>query len=268
MAMTVTGEMKAEVHQRFGSGAPLGAMFTPFGPGLAQSLKPQPDGLLIELTGGSGGQGPVGIAANFDVVGDFEITLGYQLVEAAPPTTGTGAGVKIWGQIGGPDGQKVSLARLLRTGNRNNAVLTFKRGGQEGKLVYQAHEAEQPHGRLRIVRTGEEMSFQYADGDSTQFHEIRKVEKVRREPLEGLRLTAATGGDAAPLTVKLLDLHIRSGKIGRKEQLAARSHIWIAVAAVCVIVVIAGGALAVGRFRRRAATDGPSGEKTNTSFMP
>lgn len=249
--------LDAEFHCQFSDSAAVDELFQPFGPNLADSLLPQSDGLIIDLPESRSAAGPVGIAPRFEVVGDFEITLAYEVVHAATPAAGTGAGVKMWGQIGGKTGQTVSLGHLLRTQHREDAVLTFKRGGQDGKLVYKALPVKQRQGRLRMTRTGDEMAFAHAGGDSEDFQEIHRVVKVRTEPLKNLRLSAQTGGDPAGLTVKLVDLQVQAEAIGRPQDAAARSNGWLAAVLILLVVVAAvGGGLGYGVYRQRKLSEG------------
>jgi hypothetical protein len=71
-----------EYHHSFKGEAPNPADFEKMGPDSAECVKFEPDGLRITLPAGVAGSRPgTGVVTGFGVHGDFEITIGYEILQ-------------------------------------------------------------------------------------------------------------------------------------------------------------------------------------------
>ena len=77
-------------------------------------------GVRITMPAGQGKIPTTGVAANFQVKGDFQITASYEVLKAQQPTEGYGVGVSIYAAIDSNAGDAISLARRVGvTGHAN-----------------------------------------------------------------------------------------------------------------------------------------------------
>jgi hypothetical protein len=219
-----------------------------FGPDAAQTIFKEPAGLRITLSGQRASGEAVGVTPRFALSGDFEITASYEILEAAALPTGMGSGVKLWGQIGVAPPDAVTLAHVVRPDKSNVHVSILARGGRPS---FKQQKSGATKGRLRLVRTGSELSFQVAEGDSHAFRELRR-DQVRSDDLQPLRLSANTGGAVVPLSIRLIELTIRADRMpGRRYEPKGKGSWLVAGIAVVAVAAVAGvGGFFVWRRRR------------------
>ena len=175
----------------------------------------QTKGLVTEISG-TKEYHFFGPSLNAQIVGDFEITVAYELnpVPAAP--NGSTVGAAIWletkdreGQsqqlrfhdVRGPDGQhRFTVDRF-----RDAALLT------PSKSIDEYHPTGQtaPRGRLRLVRIKDRLYFQVPEG-RVGFHELHPV-SIDDAKITGLHFVGQSWGGPPGVTLqwKAIDIHCR-----------------------------------------------------------
>ncbi len=260
-------DMDKEFYQDFRRGSAVHHALTPFGPNRETAMQADAKGLRITLPAKRRDTAPVGLSPKFRILGDFEITVAYEIVSADEPPSGQGAGLKIWGRIRSDDDQTMTLAHLIRTkpqstgyqkdGSavkhevRNEFVATVSRQGSDPKgdrdFENKSLPAETRAGRLRLMRTGSELIFLAAEGENGDFQELLRA-SVSTDAMTALRLSANTSDAASGLSLRLLDLRIRAtdllGAAPPKKRSYASLVIWLSV-----ILVVGGGGYLLWRYR-------------------
>ncbi|MGM0487048.1 MAG: DUF1583 domain-containing protein [Planctomycetota bacterium] len=202
-----------EVHQDFRKGGKLHPGLSVFGPNVNRTVRHGRSGLRITLPRNREDTGAVGIEPQFSVSGDFEITLDYEILSADNPKSGMGAGVKIWTKLASEEFKALTLAHVITADEESRLVpiLAQSKDGQRG-FSSNPRTATGQGGRLRLTRTGSDVSFLVAEGESHEFEELQR-ETVGTEDLAALRISAGTANDPCGLRVVFHDLRIRAANL-------------------------------------------------------
>jgi hypothetical protein len=204
-----------EYYQAF-KGAPANPQdFKRFGPDCDQCVTFDPDGLRINLPRGYAGARPsTGVVTNFGIRGDFEITVGFELLNEP---SGKDAGSQTRFTIA------VNLDRANPFENQATLNRTVFNGQKPQYFTWMSWWEPEPtkrkmHGegfpvtakaaRFRLVRTGDQISYLVAerDGEFT----LLKTYTYGAEDVRSITLVGSTGGERAALDVRVLDLRIRA----------------------------------------------------------
>ncbi len=238
----VPGQMRDEFYQDFRRGA-IHPALGQFGPDAARVIQQAPDGLRIALRAKRPELGAVGVTPQFQISGDFEITVGYQLLAAETPDSGLGTGVKIWGQIESVDQQAMTLAHLVRPRGDPQILALMARIDEDDQRVVdqRSHEAVERRGQLRISRVGSELLFSVAEGLSDEFVEIHRT-TVDTGDVKTLRISANTHDVPVAVSVCLTDLQIRADRLPvTTSRPAQRSALFVLGWLFVLAIVGAGG---------------------------
>jgi serine/threonine-protein kinase len=195
---------------------------TPFGPDAESYLRTDAQGLRITLPADRPDHNNVGIELISRIHGDFDINLGYELLDIGAPIPNPGAGVQmrlfldgsapmetltrirspygpqpapLYGRVG-HDGDIFAAFRLTTMANGNET------GFSEGVRV----RAQAPKGRLRLTRTGTRLDYVVADEDAPYC--VLRSEEVGTADAETLRMFGFTGWGPVAVDVRLTDLVI------------------------------------------------------------
>lgn len=177
-------------------------------------------GARITMPARGGKLNTAGIAAGFQIKGDFEITASYEILKADVPTEGYGVGVSIFAAIEPEALNAVSLAR--RVGQKGNANFLSDRmtpGEPSASHLVRTVPAKSPTGKLRIQRIGSAVTFFAADGDADFVPMIQESNSKKTDVdfgTEDIRYFQV-GGDAgqseAALDMRVLDLTVRADEL-------------------------------------------------------
>lgn len=236
--------------------------FARFGPDAARLVKEEPDGVRITLASADQPLPSTGFNCKVPVRGDFEITVGYELLRADPPKGGYGAGAVLNLVADTPARETVSVAR--RVSPKGDEVYGSDLGSYTPAGEYQhvgrRHPAGARRGKLRASRVGAEVVLAaMADGESA-FQELRRG-PFTDAPLKVVRVVADPGQGLGTLDVRVTDLHIRAGSpaavppAGDAADLAAdggRGR-WLTPAVLGLAALLAFAGLAAWLVWRRAA---------------
>lgn len=171
----------------------------------ANCVKFENEGLRITLPAGFAGERPhTGLTTRLHVKGDFEITVKYEILKEPEPA----------------DTGKVPT-RLLLIANMtptDRAIFTRRVDEVEGAQFsiwnkidnkFSVHPAKTKTGRLRLVRSGVQLSFWVAEPADAKFEHLREA-MFGDDDLVDVKLLATTGGPNASFDVLFSDLHVRA----------------------------------------------------------
>jgi len=190
-----------------------------FGANVGMMAFIQPGGLCFNLPNGRGNPGDVGVDARLRLRGDFEITLEYELLALPNPAPKLGAGVSLQVFLDTPDAFR---ARLGRQRKMETAVFgaNYIIAGADGKEKFQGLTAppandKKSKGHLRLVRTGNLLSYQVEEG-GLGFRTIAIKKDVDRADVIAVQAIAFTGWQAVALEVRFPRLELRATEIPDK----------------------------------------------------
>lgn len=215
--LSSVGQMKEEFYQDFRGDSAMDPALGPFGPNSAEAMHSEAEGLRVSLSAGRGNGLPVGFVPRFKIAGDFEITVGYEILSSDEPYSGMGAGVKVWGKTSSKEFRAMTLAHVIRPQEGCGFVAIFARDGDEGRVFEtKSLTTDAKTGRLRLARTGSELSFLVAEGESETFDELQRA-TIGPDDVVALRITANTGDVACAVTIRFLDLRIRAEDLPERQ---------------------------------------------------
>lgn len=237
------GQMDEEFQCGFGGGE-LHPALNSFGPDVSRAMNSDSGGLRITLAADRQDKAAVGVEPRFGISGDFEITLRYELVSVDTPSTGMGAGIKVWGKIDSDRFQAMTLAHMVPSegSSKFSAIYTQEDRRRKSHFKTRKVDTKAKHGTLRLARTGSELAFAVAEGDGETFQELQRVQASTGEVLS-LRASATTSGDPCGLSIRLIDLRIRAEDLPGKAVKLKRngSSRWLVVWLVGIAAAGAGG---------------------------
>jgi DNA-directed RNA polymerase subunit RPC12/RpoP len=227
-------EFKARFHQDFRGGDPKNPNLRPV---RDANFRWEAEGARITIVAGEGRVPTTGIAGNFRIKGDFEITASYEVLAAEKPTEGYGVGISLFVAIDPEALDAVSLAR--RIGVKGNVLFLSDRmkpsGGNPVHTV-RTKQSKAPAGKLRIQRLGSMVRFFVAEGDDPEFVPIYQdgnAKKIDAEFGDADIRYFQVGGDAgnsqSALDLRLLDLTVSAEELSGLADVAAKRVVppWI-----------------------------------------
>jgi serine/threonine protein kinase/DNA-directed RNA polymerase subunit RPC12/RpoP len=195
------------------------------GPDAEQCVKYEPTGLRITLPRGYSGPAGLrgdrqstGLATTFSVKGDFEITVGFDILqEPEPPELGTAqTRVSLELILDTPQWQAASASRKITSeeGNRMftvwQSLLNQTTGKKQEKVNSLPTNAKT--GQLRLVRIGSDLSCYVAESAAADFT-LLKQQPFTQEDVREVQLVGSTGGANVSLDVRFTDFRIRAASL-------------------------------------------------------
>jgi hypothetical protein len=184
------------------------------GPDADLASHPEDQGWRITVPANQAKITNVGVMLRDPVKGDFEMTAGYEILQAEEPTGRSPAGFEFYLMTDTPTREAVGFSRWV---NRDwgGEVYSCSRMtiGKNGKrLITHKHVLTQTQsGRLRVTRTGSEVTFWVEEG-TEGFHELGRQE-LGAEDLAFVRLSAYAPPGHGPVDIRLVDLRIRANSL-------------------------------------------------------
>lgn len=184
-------------------------LLVPLGRGTVRLLEPQADGLLFNLPAGYK-LNAVGVSPRFQIRGDFEIIASYEVPAWKNPESGYGMGPGLYLKMHDEKESAVNIGRLLRPKQKHvfNATLSTTEDAQRKHNV-KLFDAKTDSGKLKLVRTGNLLTFFVMDGTDGSFRELREVE-LGTADVDLLRLGAQQSDIKTPVQVLWKDLFIKA----------------------------------------------------------
>jgi hypothetical protein len=242
-------------------------LFKITGPNASELIQPEAEGLRITLPPKEKTAAAVGIEADFPIKGDFEITVGYELLKADPPQAGFGVGLEIYLVTATTTKEAAALYRFVRRGGGEaygcSRMTTNKEGRRVGIPGFEDIPTTAKSGQLRIKRTGTEAVMSAAEGADKDFRELYRFDLTDADIVQ-LRLAANPGNAPNAVDLRLMDLRVRAADVPRSAepvQDAGASPSWprrnlsVLAALLAAALVIFG--LLVWRHKSRARREEP-----------
>jgi hypothetical protein len=222
---------------------------------------PEEEGLRLSLSGTKPNPiGRAGLESKLVLRGDFSITAGYEILQAAPPTQGNGVGFELYAHTVHEPQQGFGVYRMSRV-NEGEVYLVSRaylhadgKRGWRNKNVPTTARA----GQLRIVRSGTEVTAWVAEGQSSRFDEIGR-DDLGTDDITVIWLMAYTGHVSHAIDLRLTHLSIRSGAIiapppappiAGPAAAPPRRFLWWVLALLLILLL---GAACAWRFSRHRA---------------
>jgi len=197
-------------------------------------IVPEPGGLRIAFAADKPDTPLKGLEWQKALEGDFEVTMGYEVLNAEKPPSGKASELFIWlffWDEGTGLKETITLSRSVRPGRGGQFSIYHGKGRDHDFKVQMKTFVVQPAqarvGKLRLKRTGATVSYFVAQAGDKEFTMLAE-EPVTTDDVRVVQVAAANGGTLHPYEVRILDLEIK----GRKAVPVPKSStgwIWIAV---------------------------------------
>lgn len=216
LAIGATEARADEIYQDFRGKDVDEQLFRLQGPDAALRIKSEPQGLRITMPPDPKGPATVGLGARFHLKGDFEITVGYEILQAELPTMGQGVGLEIYLNTDTPTNDALVFQRIARPAE-GEIYLCDRRTTNAGKrgITRRNFPTDSKLGHLRLTRKGTEVTFWAAEGAGEKFHDLCRHDLGAMD--FGVSIRAFSGGQ------KLVDIRITDVRIrDRSEPIPAK----------------------------------------------
>jgi RNA polymerase sigma factor (sigma-70 family) len=251
----------------FKGGSEAAAGFLIYGPDTQDCVKFEPEGLRLVMPAGYPRPRPgTGLATDFGVRGDFEITVSYEILAEIEPKASKPcelsliivpyepAKSQIWHKA---NQNRAALARqsasqandqqfLASLAKWNEATVTDKWGNEkfDNKETFSNLEipAQAKTGRLRLVRNGTTLYYLAAEGQRQEFTLLHK-EEFGAKDLKNVRILATTPGPAAIFDVRLTDFIIRADELPKDLTAVMQPSSGSGWLAISLVLLLSGTAL-------------------------
>jgi hypothetical protein len=254
----------ADLKQDFQRGQFDDNMMSLFGAGAKKYVKREADGLHIVFPG-TDKVNMVGVSCKPQVLGDFEVTVTYEVLHADQPQAGYGIGMTlaVVADNAALDNAAVAWRVYPKVGPIYGSDLGYytppnAEGKRQDKHNSMRFNDPTPRGKLRLARKGPEMLF-LAAGDDGVFRQLRR-EPFALAPLKQVRVTADSGGGFGGLDIRLMDLHVHTDDAGPVPAVSDAPNLptsnrprgRLTAALVCLsLLMVAGGIMVWLKLRRR-----------------
>ena len=254
-------QFPAEFYQDFRGARFTPACFKKITQGDSEDIKPEPEGLRITVPVNEWHDPRAGIDPTFRVVGNFEITASFELLQTGDQPKGGAAGAVLQILKDSPASypKQAGVSRVVHPKKGNVFVAWLSPASEGAQPVRRFFPSDVKTGQLRLVRTGSHVSWQIAVGPTGHFEEILHEEfgpqavKIRlfADPGKG-----PTGAGAVDL--RFLDLRIRADALPGALNIVAppgSAFIWWLAVGYGGILLLFGTDLAFQRFCRSAPAE-------------
>jgi hypothetical protein len=228
------------------------------------TARPEEEGFRLSLAGKQpNGIGRAGLEMKTTLRGDFSITAAYEILKAEPPTQGHGVGFEMYAHTVHVPQQGFGVYRMERIDEGDVYHVSRSYLNEDGKLAWRARSfpTAAKAGRLRITRSGTEVTAWAAEGKSPLFKELSR-DDLGRDDIKVIWLMAYTGHVSHALELRLTDLEIRSGvpvpappPAEAAPTPVSRPHLWWALGVLVMLLVIGVAILLRYARRRRIQTE-------------
>ncbi len=241
-AQAVGGE---DIYQDFRQGF-VPAVIRPEGPDATRWIKTEPEGIRITLPPGNNVRSAVGMRLQSPIQGDFEITVGYEMLQADVPRAGFGVGFSIYLATDSPTKDAVEFFHFVRPSGSEAygcSRLTTSPEGRRGSMPGLDLQDQPVLGRaaqMRITRVGSQAVLSAARADSSDFKKLYEFD-LGKEDVVVMRIAANPGNAPNPLDVRVRDFKVRfkgvAAALGTASDEERGSHLWLVLAMTAVIAL-------------------------------
>jgi RNA polymerase sigma factor (sigma-70 family) len=206
------------VEVRFADGIEKFPHLRLIGPDVAQMVRTDGQGIRFKVPAERLSSQPVGVESRVRLGGDFEITLAYDLLDLPDPPPKLGAGVDLRVVFDTADAFQAHIGRV-KNAKGNVIGANYITTGPDGKEAFKGitvQRTQEPRGRLRLVRTGKKLFYQFADG-AGDFQELATREFGTADVI-AVRADCTTGWQTqSGVEVRFSNLDLRSEQMPNKD---------------------------------------------------
>jgi hypothetical protein len=228
----------------------LDTHFTRYGHDPGRAVAREPQGLRFRLPAAKGVV-QTGVYSRFQLAGDFDVTVTYELIDAPPPKEGYGVTCGLAVDTDGSGGS-AAVTRGFRIKEANGYFVEQGKvadGGITWEPVQTVPCATKTKtGKLGLKREKKELVCLYAEPPSWEFFELCRI-PFSEGPVRKIRIFADTGGSPTPLDARISDIKIQAEALAKREEPGS----WGWLLALAALVVF--GAAAFLIYRRLQAKD-------------
>jgi hypothetical protein len=205
----------------------------------------EPAGLRLTLPAERQGRGNTGLVVSTPVKGDFEITVSFEILKESNPAAKGKQPTKLTllAVLDSPRGEQSGVVRRTAQSQETDFAawaIVWNPEREKKQHKFQAFPTTAKTGRLRLVRTGAQMTYYAAEGPDGAFALLRQYPSGV-DDLKEVHVLGATGGPNAELDVRVTDLFIRSGAVGSPvaddQRTVAAKRLLAALACVLALAV-------------------------------
>ena len=230
------------------------------GPDAALRITPEPQGLRITLPADPKGTRTVGLGSRFPVQGDFEITVGYEILQAERPVKGSGEGLEIYINTDTPTEEALVFYRVVRP-KEGEVYLCDRKTTTEGKreTTRRTFPTDSKSGYLRLSRKGTEVTFWAAEGAGENFQELCRYDWGAMD-LKGVAVRAWASQQLVDIRIKDIRIRDRSEpaavpRMDPEPATPSRWRLWLVAGLVGGCLMAAGLLWALLRRLRAAGVE-------------
>src|SRR5205807_2493745 len=191
----------------------LDTHFAAFGHSPKQTITREAKGLRIRLPAVTKGVPQTGLYSYFSLVGDFEISMTYDLLAVPPPQKGYGVTCGL-GLDAAESGETVNFMRGYQMGKFSGYVVSWGKKDETGKVNYEGNNKQFPSaaksGRLMLRREGPDIICLASDNTWDAPRELYRL-PLTDSTVRPLRVFADSGGSPTPMDVRIGQLKVKAG---------------------------------------------------------
>jgi hypothetical protein len=204
--------IRAEFYHDFRKKGLPNESFRANGPNAAKRLKSETEGLRMTLPAEKDvALGAAGVATQFKLKGDFEITVAYEILRADPPPEGWGAGFEVFLMTDTVTKEAIAFDRRMRPDGRDVYSCSRNTTNTQGNRDFTRKKdmpAKGKSGQIRITRLGSKTAISVQEEAGKGFRVVYRLD-LGPEDLAMLRLAANPGGVATAVDLRVHDLRVR-----------------------------------------------------------
>ncbi len=219
------------------------AIFRLTGPMAGTRIKPEPEGLRITLPVEQEKPGPVGVKTRFQISGDFDITIAYEIIHADQPKSDWGVGFEIHLMTNTATKEAASFFRAVQVSG-NDVYLGVRRrtnntGARENVpgVWFDPIPAISKSGKMRITRKVSQVVFSVAEGANIEFGEFYRFD-LGTEDITTLQMNANPSNGLNAVDLRVIDLRIRADKLIKIVEPVLSNPLWPKVLILGVLAAL------------------------------
>jgi RNA polymerase sigma factor (sigma-70 family) len=195
----------------FRGGKPLPPVFTRFGIDAATVINPEEEGLRVTLPLSRQRTDKAGVKLAHRLAGDFDVTAGFEIVQADRPTEGYGVGFSLFLDTAPSVGEGLGLERLNHVQEGDVLTSFHMTPGKSGKRDFhkRSYPSAMRSGRLRILRSEGQVTFWAAERDAGEFQRL-PIDQRFAPATTTVWLAAYPGAGHNPVDLRIKDVSVRS----------------------------------------------------------
>lgn len=175
------------------------------------------EGLHISLPGAKAKRARTGFQTRFNLHGDFDVILSYELLQANRPAMGPAIGLRLTVTTNTPTKDLLILSRISNMqGNGYHCAKTTTDVEGKQQVSLEAFATEVRSGKLRLVCWGSTITFLVAEEGFDRFRQLCQRELGKDVPAS-IRVVVDPGNaDSPPVEVRIRDFEVRAEQASGK----------------------------------------------------